>query len=295
MTTAKGGRPATGAVKWTKDKAGLERWHGRVTMPDGKRQFVPLDPAIPRTDEARARACAVQTAEFFRNAGVVKKDVKETVAEYAGRWLDDREGRVNSIRDDRSRIRDHVLPVLGPLDVRTFTRDDVERLRDALDAKIGSDDLAWKTAANVWTLVTTMADDMVNSKRRELRIRSDNPCKDVRAPDRGANKAKQFLYPTEFLQFVSCEAVPLRWRRAVALAVYLFVRDGELRVLRWEAGDVDLDHGVLSITRAHDRRALTGADRRRQRRAARLVGSPSKRTCCPCSRRCTTRRTARAW
>ncbi|MGA2451637.1 MAG: hypothetical protein ABTD50_23520 [Polyangiaceae bacterium] len=150
MTTAKGGRPATGAVKWTKDKARLERWHGRVTMPDGKRQFVPLDPAIPRTDEARARACAVQTAEFFRTAGVVKAEVKETVAEYAGRWLDDREGRVNSIRDDRSLIRDHVLPVLGPLDVRTFTRDDVERLRDALDAKIVKGELAWKTVAFVW-------------------------------------------------------------------------------------------------------------------------------------------------
>jgi hypothetical protein len=54
MTTKKGGKPATGSVKWTKDKAGLERWHGRVTMPDGSRPFVPLDPAIPRTVEARA-------------------------------------------------------------------------------------------------------------------------------------------------------------------------------------------------------------------------------------------------
>jgi hypothetical protein len=32
-------------------------------------------------------------------------------------------------------MRDHVLPVLGRLDARTFTRD-VERLRDELDRKI---------------------------------------------------------------------------------------------------------------------------------------------------------------
>ena len=57
----------------------------------------------------------------------------ETVAEYAKRWLDNREGRVHSLAADRSRMRFHVLPTLGPLDVAKFTRDDVERLRDALD------------------------------------------------------------------------------------------------------------------------------------------------------------------
>ncbi|HEY6727237.1 MAG TPA: hypothetical protein VI197_24550 [Polyangiaceae bacterium] len=32
---------------------------------------------------------------------------------------------------------------------------------------------------------------------------------------------EQFLYPSEFLQFVTCEDVPLVWRRVIALAVYL--------------------------------------------------------------------------
>jgi len=173
----------------------------------------------------------------------------ETVEAYSKRWLDDREGRVNSIRDDRSRMRDHVLPTLGPLDARTFTRDDVEQLRDALDLKITSGKLAWKTAASCWTLVTTMCSDMVNAKKRELRTRDDNPCRDVKPPERGSRKAKQYLFPSEFLQLVSCEEVPLRWRRAVALAVYLFPRDGELRALRLD-GDVDLEHGVVSITKA---------------------------------------------
>ncbi len=188
-------------------------------------------------------------AKSAENAAGVEK-----VEAYSKKWLDEREGRVESIRDDRSRMRDHVLPTLGPLDVRTFTRDDVEQVRDALDVKIANGELAWKTAASVWTLVTSMCSDMVNAKKRELRRRSDNPCNDVKPPERGARKAKQYLYPSEFLQFVSCEDVPLRWRRAVAIAVYTFARDAELRVLRWDAGDVDLEHGVLSITRAYNRR-----------------------------------------
>ena len=99
-----------------------------------------------------------------------------------------------------------------------------------------------------------MCSDMVNAKKRELRTRSDNPCRDVKPPERGARKAKQYLFPSEFVRFVSCQDVPLRWRRAVAVAVYTFLRDGELRVMRWQDGDVDLEHGIISVTRAWNRR-----------------------------------------
>ncbi len=132
----------------------------------------------------------------------------ERVEQYAKRWLDEREGRVHSIRDDRSRMRLHVLPILGPLDARTFARDDIEDVRDDLDEKITNGALAWKTAASCWTLVTSMCADMVSAKKRELRIRDDNPCRDVKPPERGARKAKQYLYPSEFLQFVSSRGHP---------------------------------------------------------------------------------------
>lgn len=184
----------------------------------------------------------------------------ETVEEYAKRWLTDREARgLSSVRDDRSRMKHHVLPVLGLLDARTFGQDDVERLRDILDDKIKlapdvEGHLSWKTAGNVWALVTSMCSDMVSAKKRDLRTRKDNPCKDVRPPDRGVRKAKQYLYPSEFLALASSEAVPLQWRRAVAVAVYTFLRDGELRALTWQDGDVDLEHGVLSVTRSRDRK-----------------------------------------
>ena len=72
-----------------------------------------------------------------------------------------------------------------------------------------------------------------------------------------ATRPLQFLYPSEFSAFVACEDVPLTWRRNVAVAVYLCLRDGEQRALKWPA--VDLEHGIVTIQETHDRR--THADR----------------------------------
>jgi integrase len=260
------GRKATGTVRILNDEHGNAAWHGRWTRADRTRSdwlilpgAPPIEPCCYPSDPecSHRRAAKAQCARMAY--GVKLKgttgNATETVADYAKRRLDEREGRVKSIRDERSRMRDHVLPLLGRLDARTFTTEDVERVRDDLDAKIVSGELAWKTARSCWTLVTSMCADMVTAKRREFRVRKDNPARDVKPPEKGARKAKQFLHPDEFLQFAACEEVPLRWRRAVALAIYTFTRDGELRALEWDTGDVDLSHGVLKVTRAYSERS----------------------------------------
>jgi len=147
----------------------------------------------------------------------------ETIAKYAERWLASREGN-SSIRDDRSRLRDHVLPLVADLDVATFTRDDVERVRDDLDSRIvlppgDPRALGWKVAREAWFVFAPMCRDMMSAKRRDLRVRTDSPAAGVAAPERGARKAKQFLYPSELLAFLRCPKVPLLWRRGVAVAV----------------------------------------------------------------------------
>jgi hypothetical protein len=243
-------RASTGSIKWMRNvKTGKPQWHARFSKGNGKRtKYIAIAAGIPQHDRAGALADA---ARWAPKARVTAPDGTETVAGYSGRWLDDRDGRVNSIRDDRSRMRDHVLPTLATLNVATFTRDDVERLRDKLDDKITKGELAWKTASSCWALVTSMCADMVTAKKREFRVRDDNPCRDVKPPERGAKKQKQYLWPSEFMTFVRCDDVPLRWRRAVALAIYTYTRDAELRVLRWQ--DVN-EAGLLNITRAYNRR-----------------------------------------
>jgi integrase len=97
-------------------------------------------------------------------------------------------------------------------------------------------------------------------------VPSDNPAAGVNPPLRGKRKEKQYLYPSEFLKFLLCPEVPRDWKISAALALYSYGRDGEIARLDWR--DVDLEHGVLRITRARDRdtgatkSTKTGATRR---------------------------------
>ena len=121
---------------------GAPHWHARA-----RGQWVPLDARIAQESSGAATAAALEVASGGWTAGA-----SDTVNEYTKRWLASREGRVNSIRDDRSRMRDHVQPLIGELEAGTFTRDDVENVRDA---KIASGALNWKTARNVWATFTS--------------------------------------------------------------------------------------------------------------------------------------------
>jgi len=98
-----------------------------------------------------------------------------------------------------------------------------------------------------------MFSDACKSKVASLRVRRDNPATDVRGPDRGENKAKQWLYPNEAEALLACADVPLRWRRLYALAIYLYLRPGELAALEWR--DVDLAHDYVNVHQALDIRA----------------------------------------
>ena len=74
-----------------------------------------------------------------------------------------------------------------------------------------------KPAANAWALFTKACKVASSAKAGAgLRVRTDNPCAGVEAPDRGERKAKQWLFPSEFAALVSCDKVPLRWRLAEA-------------------------------------------------------------------------------
>lgn len=180
----------------------------------------------------------------------------ETVATYADRWILEREGRgLSSTTDDTSRLRKYVLPHLGALAIRSVTRADVESVVEHLDALVLKRAIRWKTAINIFGLVSKLFDDACASKVRALRARDDNPAQGVRGPDRGEERQASWLYPTEADVLLSCEAVPLRWRVSYAVAMYTGLRRGELVSLR--PSDVSLDGGYLSVTRSTERRTRT--------------------------------------
>src|SRR5690606_10036414 len=156
------------------------------------------------------------------------------------------------LSDDRARVRDHVLPVIGDIAMADVTEDHIRYVVHSLDENVGKGELAWKTASNVWVLVRKMFKDACSAKRRDLRVRKDDPTENVAPPERGEELARTYLYPSEFLQLVHCKEVPVHWRRLYVLAAYTLSRAGELAALRWDA--VDLERGIITFRQARKRK-----------------------------------------
>jgi len=245
----RGGRPVTGSPVWRKDPGtGQSQWFARVTLPTGVRLPVKLDPRVSRDDGARARDLARQVAELARDGKFTAGP--ETVAEYAERHIADLHARYPTSRlpDDRRSRLHRVLRLLHGIPIAKVTREQIEDIVTALDRETRDGALSWKTAQEIWSATRCLFRSAARSKNRALRARADDPTEGVEPPDRGTRKGKQYLYPSEVLQLLECEDVPLTWRRAAALCVYLYLRPGELDALTWD--DVDLEHGIVHVHQA---------------------------------------------
>jgi len=262
--TARPQRPRTGTVEPFTRADGTVYYRGKVRLADGSRERVDVDqPHCFDEDAARAFVREIQAQEdmhgrlLARKRGLPSPVASETVREWCDRWLEWRTGRgLSTTPHDRGRLANYVLPILGPLPTHAVTRDDVERVVEELDRRIAlppdhTDRMSWKTASNVWVLVSKMFKDAVGAKQRDLRVRSDNPAAGVAPPEHGDRKAKVYLYPSEFERLISCAAIAPPFRIMYAVAVYTYARAGELEALTW--GDVDLEHGVIQINKAIDR------------------------------------------
>ncbi len=154
--------------------------------------------------------------------------------------------------ESMSHYTHHIRVLMGGKHIRDWTQDDARLLSRNLDEKVGRGEIAWSTATKIWGTGTKMGADSCSSKLDELRRRNDSPFNNVKGPDRGEDKALQFLYPSEFMRYVSCEDIPLRWRRLVAIGVYTFIRAGALKALQFP--HINLEHLNIHVHRAVDRK-----------------------------------------
>jgi len=229
---------------------------GVITLADGRRKR--LKPFPKGTSQQMAEERTAYWTEHRDELEAPKKEPRalkpsESNDPWFDAWLADRVARGHTTtRNEKGNYHHHIAPSMGDKPIAEWTSEDMAKLCEALDRKVQAGEIAWKTAFNIWGTATRMCDDACGSKTLALRVRErgDNPAKGVRGPDGGAKKLKQFLYPSEVAKFLACAVVPLLWRRTVAIDVYAYLRDGELRALSW--ADVDLVHRVIHVHRARD-------------------------------------------
>ncbi len=274
----------TGYVEENRRADGTKYYRARVRLADDSRERVDVPSKFNvaaggmSAKERRALYAAAaqeredETGELYKKklariaakAAELASDGGETCSAFRVRLDDHREelGK-GSRKDDESTWRAWIAEHLGPLPIAKVTREDVEKFRDVLDGEIrkhrqsgGAEGISPKRAINVWSCVTTTFRAAGGgTKRRDLRVREDNPCAGVLPPEDGEPRRKPFVYPRELAAVLGCLAVALEWREAFAIGSYLYLRPGELHALTW--GDVDLEGQVAHVSKAWDERAKT--------------------------------------
>lgn len=256
------------AVERRRTRDGI-RYFVRIRLQNGERRRFPLPLGISETKAKDMARAMRQRVRGNPDKYVIQPNrrqaakVRATAAQTGGDqwWASYLEWRARKGRSPVADVyRAHIKPVLGDKHPRHWTRQDAEALVTALDQKIEAGawqgerqvyKFGWKRAQNVWSLFTSACKTACSAKAATgLRCRDDYICSGVEGPDRGDDKQKQWLFPSEFEKLISCEQVPLRWRRFYVLLAYLYVRASELKVLEWS--DVSFESGTVHITKAWD-------------------------------------------
>jgi integrase len=269
LESRRGGRPAKGCVKWRRNaKTGRRHWHVRLTLADGSRPWVALDPAILEDEKAAAEACGKVVSDEARVSGLLPDTVKESADEWFKRFYDAKEAKgLSTAKEMRGRYKKWSSPLIGAKDMRAVTNSDLEAIVRSLDRAVhafmkegpGAGRLAPSSATNIWGDVQHAFAEAKSAKDPGLRVLTVNPAADVRGPDPGDDRQGQILYGDELSILVAGEAVepvhpdvPLYRRQTYAVVTYGKLRASEAEALKPE--DVDLDHMTIRVTKQADRK-----------------------------------------
>ncbi len=170
-----------------------------------------------------------------------KRKAEVKFGAYAARWLENRTVKGRPLRP-RTRehyqclLDQHIYPTFSNKSVRGIGMEEVDRWY----ANVAQD--APTVRAHAYSLLRTI----LETARKRERLIEVNPC-EIHGAGSTVRKIKPKLASLEELDLISHE-MPERLRPMVALATWCALRFGELVELR--RGDVNLQEGVVSITRA---------------------------------------------
>lgn len=251
-------RAAKGTAEW---KGGA--WHAKVSVPGSGRKRIKItrpDGTVlddQERDRALANKLAAELSEKVRSdtfqAEVRRKDKRVRVRAWGEAWtsgaLYEEHGSVKklkpkaSARDDHNRMNLHVYPYIGDKAVADVREQDIEqafkRAFEEAEARNG-EPLRAATRIHIYQVTHRLFDLAIKPGR----LRTDNPVSEDMRPERDTPKLYCFLYPSELLALLGCEAVPLVRRVYYALATYTGLRKSSLKVLRWSA--LDFEHSTVT-------------------------------------------------
>jgi len=235
---------ARGGKLWCrlKDETGVWR-SKRTPFPVGKEK------------EARRYADAAQQKLDDRRASGSTGPL--TVLAYAEKWL---AARTNaSKRDDAGRIRNHVLPVLGPLRMSEVR---ARHIRELVKTLRKNPDLAPRTVRNIYGVLGTMfrdavADEVIEASPCVLR-RGDLPGKVDKDPE--WRHLATFLEP-EVRSLLTSDRVPPERRVLHAMKALAGLRHGEAAGLRWRHLIDAKPLTRMMVARSYDGRTKTEVTR----------------------------------
>ncbi|MFP8959300.1 tyrosine-type recombinase/integrase [Streptomyces nanhaiensis] len=190
------------------------------------------------TSEDAKRWLASAQADIGRGEFVDPRDGEITLADYIEEhWWPSRTDEPSTAGPMHSRIRNHIIPLLGPLRLRDIDASALRSFKAELLARVED-----STAEVIWVHLSTVLNAAVDDKRL-----LKNPCKahrTVKPPKRVKKKAK--AWPRVTVDAVR-ENLQERYRFAVDLGLGAGLRQGEAFGLGEE--DIDFEAEAIRVRR----------------------------------------------
>lgn len=178
-----------------------------------------------------------KSVELQKRTGAKPRGKRNTVTAFANQWLDKRDGRVVSIRNERQRQRDYIDPVIGSMRIDKVTPLDLHELVMHLRTNT---ELAPRTIRTIWGQVRSMF-----KSAKIAGIISDDPA----VLEAGVLPAKEDKDPewrntarfskAEVVRLMTDQALPFDRRILYALKALTGARHGEVAGLRWRHLDLE--------------------------------------------------------
>ena len=214
------------------------KWWLRYKGPDGK--WTQASSGLDVADEDKARKMLAKLEARIAAGTEVVGGTQAgplLLRQYADAWVKDREARqIRSAKDDGSRLRKHVYPVIGDVPMAEVGQ---RHVRDLVRGMVAGKALAARTVLHVYNTLKTMFNDarvdlLVEMNPCLLR-RSDLPKKVDKDPN---FRALAIFEREEVVALCTSPVVPQDRRLLYAILSFAGLRFGEAAALRWSAYDL---------------------------------------------------------